>query len=247
LGCSGFYYNHWRGLFYPEDLAKTRWLKFYSSRFGTVEVNSTFYRFPTTQLLQGWYDKTPPNFKFTLKANRQITHTHKFNNTQQATTRFYKAAKILKEKLACVLFQLPPTVHKNVDLLETIAGQMDRDGGVLNVLEFRHESWWSRDVYDLMRQKGLVFCSVSTVGLPSDLVETAGVVYVRFHGVNGWYLGDYSDAELQAWAQKIQKANAEKVYCYFNNDVNAYAPKNCQTLKHLLEKKQTTQIQHTFG
>ncbi|XHH09919.1 MAG: DUF72 domain-containing protein [Candidatus Bathyarchaeia archaeon] len=235
LGCSGFYYNHWRGRFYPEKLPKTQWLKYYTSKFNTVEINNTFYRFPTEKLLKGWYNKTPLDFKFTVKANRQITHTRKFHNTKDATKRFYQLSKQLKEKLACVLFQLPPFMHKNLDLLQNIADQMDPE--VVNVLEFRHESWWSSEVYDLLREKGLVFCCVSASGLPQDLVRTAGVVYVRFHGRNGWYGGDYPDVELEVWAQKIRESNAEKVYCYFNNDVNAYAPKNCLTLKSLLETR----------
>lgn len=244
LGCSGFYYNHWRGRFYPEDLAKNEWLNFYSQHFSTVEVNNTFYRFPTEKLLLNWYNKTPAAFRFTVKANRQITHTRKFHQTETQTTRFYKLVKTLKEKLACVLFQFPPVVQKNLSLLNVIAGQMDPE--VVNVLEFRHESWWSPDVYDAMRSEGLVFCSVSSEALPEDLVKTAKTVYLRFHGTNGWYSGDYSEAVLQDWANKIWALKAENVYCYFNNDVNAYAPKNCLTLKRLLEQKQTPEIKPAF-
>lgn len=233
MGCSGFYYNHWRSIFYPEKLPKTQWLNFYTQQFNTVEINNTFYRFPTEQLLEGWYHKTPKNFKFTVKANRLITHTHKFHNSQDATKRFYQLTSSLKEKLSCVLFQLPPFMHKNLELLQTIAGQMNPE--VVNVLEFRHESWWSNDVYSFMRENGLVFCCVSSMELPEDLVKTADTIYVRFHGKNGMYFGDYPDLELQSWAQKIQSSKAKQVYCYFNNDINAYAPKNCQTLKNLLE------------
>jgi uncharacterized protein YecE (DUF72 family) len=245
LGCSGFYYNHWLGRFYPAGLAKKEWLNFYAQQFNTVEINNTFYRFPTKELLQSWYNKTPENFQFTVKANRQITHTRKFHDTETATNRFYELTKVLKEKLACVLFQLPPQLHKNLELLERIADQMDKD--VVNVLEFRDESWWSPDVYRLMRMKGLVFCSVSAEALPANLVKTSDVMYVRFHGKDGWYGGDYSTEELRGWAEKIRAANAEAVYGYFNNDVGAYAPKNCHTLKGLLEKNQTTENQHTNG
>jgi uncharacterized protein YecE (DUF72 family) len=112
LGCSGFYYNHWRGRFYPEKLPKTKWLQHYSERFNTLEVNNTFYRYPTEKLLNGWYQKTPENFRFTLKANRAITHTRKFHNTEQLTVTFYKLAALLQEKLLCVLFQLPPLCIK---------------------------------------------------------------------------------------------------------------------------------------
>lgn len=123
LGCSGFYYDHWRGRFYPEKLAKTKWLQYYSEHFNTLEVNNTFYRYPTEKLLKGWYQKTPENFHFTLKANRAITHTRKFHNTEQLTLNFYNLAFLLREKLLCVLFQLPPFVHKNMELLEKITAR----------------------------------------------------------------------------------------------------------------------------
>lgn len=234
LGCSGFYYNHWKSLFYPDKLTKTKWLRYFSQNFNTLEANSTFYRFPKESMLKKWLLETPDNFRFTLKANRLITHTRKFNETQDYTTRFYKAAKILGNKLSCVLFQLPPFLHKNMDLIEKIASQIDPS--VTNVLEFRHKSWWDNEVYSFMKKNGLVFCSVSASELPENLVETADTVYIRFHGKNGWYMHFYPDKELEEWAKKIKKTNASTVYCYFNNDYNAYAVKNCQTLKSLLDE-----------
>lgn len=236
LGCSGFYYNHWKGRFYPEKLAKTKWLQYYAEHFNTLEVNSSFYRYPSESTMRGWYQKTPGDFRFTLKANRVITHTYKFHNTEQYTSNFYKLAHLLGEKLLCVLFQLPPFVHKNLELLQKIASQVDRS--VTNVVEFRHESWWDSEVIKFMEEQGLVFCSVSSSALPETLVKTAPTLYVRFHGKDGWYMGDYPDEELEAWAQKIKGKNAERVFCYFNNDVNAYAVKNCLTLKNLLEHAQ---------
>jgi uncharacterized protein YecE (DUF72 family) len=234
LGCSGFYYNHWKNVFYPEELPKTKWLQYYSQYFNTVEINNTFYRYPTEKLLQGWYNKTPANFKFTLKANRLITHTRKFHNTEDATKRFYQLAFTLKEKLSCILFQLPPSVHKNLELLQKIASQVDT--ALLNILEFRHPSWWSSDVYEFMAKNNLVFCSVSAAELPETLVKTAESIYVRFHGKDGWYMGFYTYQQLEEWAEKIKKSNAKRVLAYFNNDVNANAVKNCETLKRLLTK-----------
>ncbi len=231
IGCSGFYYNHWKGRFYPEKLAKTKWLQYYAEHFNTLEVNSSFYRFPSESTVKGWYQKTPEKFRFTLKANRVITHTHKFHDTEQYTANFYKLAHLLGEKLLCVLFQLPSFVHKNLGLLQKIASQVDPK--VVNVVEFRHESWWDNEVYELMQKAGLVFCSVSAMELPETLVKTGSAVYVRFHGKDGWYQGNYPDEELEAWAQKIKDQNAERVFCYFNNDINANAVKNCLTLKNL--------------
>jgi uncharacterized protein YecE (DUF72 family) len=236
LGCSGFYYNHWRGLFYPEKLSKTKWLEYYTQFFNTLEVNNTFYRYPSQELLEGWYNKTPSNFTFTLKANRIITQFHKFKGTEQYTASFYELAHLLREKLLCVLFQLPPMVHKNMDLLQTIADQLDPS--VMNVLEFRHESWWDSEVYEFMDKRGIVFCSVSAYELPENIVKTGSAVYVRFHGKDGWYKHNYPDEELAAWAQKIKQQNPQRALCYFNNDFNANAPRNCLTFKKMLERQQ---------
>jgi uncharacterized protein YecE (DUF72 family) len=233
LGCSGFYYNHWRGPFYPDKLAKTKWLNYYTGFFNTLEVNNTFYRYPSQKLLEGWYNKTPSNFTFTLKANRIITQFHKFRGTEQYSANFYELAHLLREKLFCVLFQLPPMVHKNMALLQTIADQLDPS--VINVLEFRHESWWDSEVYDFMDKRGIVFCSVSASELPETLIKTGSAVYVRFHGKDGWYKHNYPYDELAAWAQKIKQQNASRVLCYFNNDFNANAPRNCLTLKKMLQ------------
>jgi uncharacterized protein YecE (DUF72 family) len=237
LGCSGFYYNHWRGKFYPEKLAKTNWLGYYTNLFNTLEVNNTFYRYPSQKLLESWYNKTPDDFTFAVKANRIITHLHKFRGTEQYTANFYKLVHLLREKLLCVLFQLPPMVHKNMDLLQTIADQLDTS--VMNVLEFRHASWWDNEVYDFMDKQGIVFCSVSASELPETIVRTSPAVYVRFHGKDGWYKHDYSNDQLAEWADRINEQNAQKVLCYFNNDYNAYAPQNCLFLKKLLEPQAT--------
>jgi uncharacterized protein YecE (DUF72 family) len=104
----------------------------------------------------------------------------------------------------------------------------------MNVLEFRHESWWDKEVYDFLRRHDIVFCSVSASELPEDLINTGTVLYLRFHGKDGWYKHNYPNEQLQLWAQRIQQKNALKVLCYFNNDFNANAPRNCLTLKKML-------------
>lgn len=233
LGCSGFYYKHWIGKFYPEGLAKKDWLNYYTQQFRTVEINNTFYRYPTKKLLNNWHQKTPGDFKFTLKANRTITHLHKFNQTKHQTQNFYKLAHLLKEKLLCVLFQLPPTVQKDMTLLQVAAEKMDTS--LLNVFEFRHPSWWDNEVYHFLEGHDMVFCSVSASELPDDVVKTGNSVYMRFHGRDGGYTQNYSYKELEKWAQKIRRQNAGQVLCYFNNDYNANAPRNCLMLRELLE------------
>jgi uncharacterized protein YecE (DUF72 family) len=236
LGCSGWYYNDWAEKFYPEDLAKKKWLQFYSEHFNTVEINNTFYRFPTEKQLENWCNKTPSNFVFTLKANRLITHRKRFQNTKDLVDRFYALADILKEKLGCILFQLPPMLHKDLELLERITVQLGLRRN--NIIEFRHESWFDEEVYRILRKHSIGFCSVSAPDLPQDLVATSRNAYVRFHGTSEkMYTHLYSKEEMIEWAERIRKLKVDKVFCYFNNDYQANAVTNCMQLKELLRIK----------
>ncbi len=234
LGCSGWYYNDWKGRFYPEKLSKSRWLEYYSKHFNTVEINNTFYRFPNEKSVKGWYNKTPENFKITLKANQVITHRRRFKNTQSTLNRFYNLAKILDDKLGCILFQIPPQKSKDIDFLKNAVEQFDLSKN--NIIEFRHLSWFDEEVYDLLNESEVGFCSVSSPDLPDDLIVTSNIVYVRFHGMGTeryHYL--YSDKELRDWADKLKESNSNYIFCYFNNDYNANAPKNCQTLEKMVK------------
>jgi uncharacterized protein YecE (DUF72 family) len=234
LGCSGWYYKDWTGRFYPEGLAKNRWLQFYSEHFNTVEINNTFYRFPTEKQFKNWFNKTPSNFVFTLKANRIITHRKKFQNTKDLVDRFYTLADMLNDRLGCILFQLPPRLHKDFELLKRIIEQLDLRRN--NIIEFRHKSWFDEEVYGILRKNSIGFCSVSAPDLPRDLVATSRNAYVRFHGTSDKsYMHLYSNEELKAWSERIQKLKADKVFCYFNNDYQANAVTNCLQLKELLE------------
>jgi uncharacterized protein YecE (DUF72 family) len=233
LGCSGWYYNDWAGRFYPANLSKKEWLQYYSEQFNTVEINNTFYRFPTEKQLKDWFNRTPSNFVFTLKANRLITHRKKFRDAKELVERFYQLVDVLEDKLGCILFQLPPTVKKDLGFLEKIIEQLDLRRN--NILEFRHESWFDSEVYGIMRKNGLSFCSVSAPNLPQDLVATSQNAYVRFHGKNeSWYTHLYSQEEMQDWAKRIRKLEVNRVFCYFNNDYQANAVTNCLQLKEAL-------------
>jgi Uncharacterized conserved protein len=235
LGCSGWYYNDWAGRFYPEKLSKSRWLEYYSKQFNTVEINNTFYRFPNEKSVQGWYNKTPENFKFTLKVNQIITHRRRFKNTQSTINRFYKLSEILKDKLGGILFQIPPQKSKDIDFLKNAVEQFDLSKN--NVIEFRHSSWYDGEVYDLLKESGVIFCSVSSADLPDDLILTSNTAYVRFHGIGTEkYHYRYSNNELNEWAGKLNKSNSKHVFCYFNNDYNANAPLNCEMLQKIIDK-----------
>ena len=233
LGTSGWSYPEWKGRFYPEDLPQRKWLPFYAGHFTTVEINMTFYRFPKPETLKGWLDKTPSNFSFTLKANRQITHYKKLQDVKGDLRYFYLLADSLQERLGCILFQLPPSLTKNLDLFQDFLSHLSPNHK--NVIEFRHESWFSEDVYSLLRSHNVIFCVVSSPELPDHIVETAETSYFRFHGRIGWYKYNYTDEELKDWAEAIQKTKSKDCFIYFNNDYHAYAVANCKKLGEYLQ------------
>jgi len=233
IGCSGWSYDAWVEKFYPADLKQGEWLAYYAKHFNTVEVNMSFYRFPFKNMLSGWYRKTPKGFLFTLKANRLITHIKKLKGTEKLLGSFYSLADLLKDKLACILFQMPPSLRKDKHMktLESFLKTLSPDHN--NVIEFRHKGWFCKEVYDLLSSHNAAFCIVSAPKLPSDLVATGSFVYVRFHGVDSWYDYCYTKTELKRWAREIKKLKVDTL-AYFNNDVNAYAPFNALELRKTL-------------
>lgn len=233
LGCSGYFYYHWKGKFYPNNLPQSKWFQHYSKFFDTLELNSSFYNFPKLSTVKSWYRSAPKNFIYTLKVNRTITHIKKFKNTKRLINDFYKLGDIISKKMGCFLFQLPPSLHFNEKKLKEIITQLDPERK--NVIEFRHPSWFTQKTYDMLKENGVIFCIVSAPNLPEDFIKTADDVYIRFHGKGSWYASNYSNSELERWAKKIKKSKAKNVWAYFNNDANAYAVKNCLTLKTLLK------------
>ena len=157
IGCSGFSYKEWREEFYPKGLAQSKWFNYYAQHFDTLELNVTFYRFPTLNSLKGWYDKAHEGFSFSAKVPRSITHFKKFEDTERMINDFYELLKEgLKEKMGCVLFQLPGSFAYSEDKLQKMIAQMDYS--FTNVIEFRNEGWWRNDVKQILKKNnGLVF------------------------------------------------------------------------------------------
>ncbi|RLJ70930.1 uncharacterized protein YecE (DUF72 family) [Hydrogenivirga caldilitoris] len=236
LGCSGYFYWGWKGKFYPQELQPKEWLSYYARLFNTVEINSTFYNFPKVSNLRRFYKETPRGFLFSVKMNRTITHVRKLRDVADMIRDFYGVVREgLREKLGCILFQLPPSYKYSEQNLERVLCQLDSD--FKNVIEFRHESWWRDEVYKALRDRDITFCSVSSPKFPEVLIQTSDTVYIRFHGKEGWYRYNYSEEELKEWAERIRNSSAREVFAYFNNDYNAYAPHNCLKLAELLDIK----------
>jgi len=237
IGCSGFHYKDWKGKFYPEDIKKEDWLEYYSKSFNSVEINNTFYKIPEKDTLKYWLWQTPEDFRFSLKGSRYITHMKKLKDCKKHVERFYKAIEPLEEKLGAVLWQLPGNLHRNDEKIETFCKELDNT--YTNVIEFRHISWFNREIYELLSSYGVTVCSLSAPGdLPEMLEDSSGKIYLRFHGKEEWYRYQYSEEELGEWTEKIHQSGAGISYVYFNNDYKAYAVENGIKMKELLPLSQ---------
>lgn len=226
IGCSGFHYKHWRGIFYPEKLAMSKWFDYYNNRFKTLELNVTFYRFPQLSFLETWYKKSPEVFSFSVKAPRAITHYKQFNDSEQLIADFYGTIQEgLKDKLGCVLFQMPPRMAYKEEKLQQIIDSLDPS--FTNVLEFRHETWWTAHVYNKLAQNNITFCGMSHPALPDDIIQNTKTLYFRFHGVPHLYRSKYDIAVLQKISDEIESNTGTKeAFIYFNNDIDGSAITN---------------------
>src|SRR5450432_3370829 len=159
IGCSGFHYKEWKSVFYPDGLAQSKWFQFYCEHFNTLELNVTFYKFPTEKSLEKWFTGSPDDFKFSVKAPKAITHFRKFNECERMLGDFYGSIRQgLKQKLGCVLFQLPPQLIYSETLLEKII--LNLSPSFKNVIEFRHESWWNAIVFKKLKKHNIIFSGI---------------------------------------------------------------------------------------
>lgn len=231
IGCSGFHYKGWKGIFYPESLPQREWFRFYAEKFNTLELNVTFYRFPVLKSLENWHKISPDNFSFAVKAPRLITHYKKFSDCSRLMDDFYNLiTKGLKNKLGPVLFQLPPKYVYTDARLELIVKSMYKQFN--NVIEFRDASWWSPAIFNRLKKEKIIFCGIDYPGLPTDPVITNKTVYYRFHGRPRLYYSAYRKKELNNIADIVSKNKfPEEVYFFFNNTATVSAIKNAVTLK----------------
>jgi uncharacterized protein YecE (DUF72 family) len=230
IGTSGWHYAHWSGPFYPESMKADAYLSFYASKFRSVEINNTFYHLPEPKTLAQWRDITPPGFLFACKASRYITHMKKLKDPGQTVCRFFDVIATLGPKLGPILFQLPPHWHLDSERLRLFLAALP--GGLRFAFEFRDESWFAPQVFELLEQRGAAFCAYDFNGRQSPVRVTASFVYVRLHGPDGPYRGQYSGRTLAGWAKRFlawQKSGLD-IYCYFDNDEAAYAAQDAMRL-----------------
>jgi uncharacterized protein YecE (DUF72 family) len=234
VGCSGWVYRHWKGGFYPSDLPQKRWFERYAQEFDTVEINASFYRLPLASTFAGWREKAPPGFRYSVKANRFLTHLKKLVGCEEHVDEFIGLARGLGETLGPILYQLPPSLKKNLERLDAFLARLPAD--IEHVVEFRHSSWYEEDVLALLDRHGAGFVTHDLAGLISPRWASGRTAYVRFHGTGGKYWGRYSEEHMADWAAWLikERANGRSAWAYFNNDIHEHAIEDARTLKRQL-------------
>jgi len=239
IGTSGWVYGDWRRRFYPEGLPQRRWLGYYAERFDTVELNATTYRLPKPERVRTWCEAVPPEFRYTIKLSRLITHRRTDGDRLDTfiANYFERASCFVPEKLAQILVQFPPFLERDDDRLEAFLARLPRT--YRYVVEFRNGTWFSEPVRALLERLNVAFCIHDYPGLrvPEWITSTA-LAYVRFHGATALYAGSYPAPVLQAWAKRLAEyaRRAAEVYVYFNNDTRAAAPHDALALRAALER-----------
>jgi uncharacterized protein YecE (DUF72 family) len=222
VGTSGWVYPSWRGTVYPSDVPQTGWLRYYAAQFPTVEVNNTFYRLASPTTVAKWAEAVPSRFRFVVKGSRYLTHIRRLDDVRDGLRRFLASVEPLGDKLTAVLWQLPPNFPADVDRLSRFLDALP--SRPQPAFEFRHASWRTAEVGELLDGRGAMTVAVSGPKSNDDRVLTGRRAYVRFHGLAGGYAHDYTDEELAPWVRFVDAAPAALVY--FNNDAKGLAVKN---------------------
>jgi uncharacterized protein YecE (DUF72 family) len=212
VGTSGYAYPEWRGSFYPEKMQTAKMLPYYAERFPTVEINNTFYRMPNAKILEGWSAQVPERFKLTLKAPQRITHQKRLRDCADEVKYFLEVASTLGPKLGAILFQTPPYLRMNLEVLDSFLEMLP--AGLCAAFEFRHKSWMEADVFSRLQAKGLALCVADSESFSTPVEITAGYAYFRLRDEG------YQPQDIERWGQVIQErtAHCSDVYVYFKHE-----------------------------
>jgi uncharacterized protein YecE (DUF72 family) len=237
IGTSGWSYTHWKENFYPSKMPSYRWLNFYATVFSTVEVNTTFYHTPLSKTTEKWFKEVPKNFQFAIKASSYITHWKRLNNCSKSLDFFYKSIQKLQPKAGPILFQLPPFFQINQERLEAFISLLKV--GYRYTFEFRHQTWFTKEIYKLLSKHKIALCITDLHGKLSPKEVTADFIYLRLHGPRKAYQGSYGPVRLKLWKKEIDNwlSSGKEIYCFFDNDEKGYAIDDAKFLLELFEKK----------
>ena len=220
VGTSGYSYKEWKGPFYPEDLSNKDMLSYYGERLRAVEINNTFYRLPKTSVLEAWAEQVPDGFRFSIKASRKITHfTRLKSGSRDPTEYLLSTLGALGDRLGVLLFQLPPNFKKDVERFSEFLGMLPE--GTPAAWEFRHESWFDDEVYDLLRGRGMALVCADTEEPEDDepIVNTASWGYLRLRRAT------YDDGDLERWAQSVAAQGWDRAFVFFKHEDAGAGPK----------------------
>jgi len=233
VGTSGWSYKEWKGSFYPPQLPTDSMLGYYASRFAAVEVNNSFYRIPSEAVLAGWAAQVPSAFKFALKASRRITHNSRLAENDGSLAYFLRAVNPLGSRRGPTLFQLPPTFKKDADRLADFLSRLPPRWPA--ALEFRHESWFDDEIYDLLRARDVPLVVVDDAeeeGMSSPLEPTASWGYLRLRRL------DYDAGQLEGWADRILRQPWTEAYVFLKHeDGSPTGPAFAEQLQGILEHR----------
>jgi uncharacterized protein YecE (DUF72 family) len=235
VGTSGWTYDHWNGRFYPASLPKSHWFDFYARQFSSVEINATFYRTFQDQTYQKWKERAPRGFGYVFKAPRLITHRKYLLDIDELVKAFYRSCSLLEEQFELILLQVAPQTPYDLERLHKALLAFPDPKKV--AVEFRRPEWYSQESLDMLRSVGSVICNVDSPRQKMTDLLTSDKAYLRLHGRKHWYSYNYSDDELRelaGLAKELAHRGANRVYIFFNNDFEGFAPANALALKHML-------------
>lgn len=238
VGTSRWNYDHWRGRIYPGNLAQDEWLGYYAERFVTVEVNNSFYQLPSESTVGSWTSTVGPNFLFSVKANRYITHMKKLEDGKSPTEKLYRRIRLFEDTLGALLLQLPPRWRCNPGRLPGFLEAQSQSTLLTRrmAFEFRDHSRHTEEIYSTLKSHNAAFCIYDLSGFESPAPGTADFIYLRLHGPADAYEGRYSKEKLRSWAGRIAdwRSRGLDVYCYFDNDQSGFEAINAAELRDLV-------------
>ena len=228
IGTSGFQYAEWKGNFYPEDLPAAKMLAFFAERLSTTEINYTFHRIPAAKTIDNWKTLTPEHFRFALKAPQKITHWSKLRDCADTLEYFCKVVTGLGERLGPVLFQLPPTFKKDADVLSSFLREFP---DMRAAFEFRHDSWFDDEIFDLLKSRNIALCIADTADLSTPKQITADYGYLRLRRE------DYVKSDVEHWSEFVreQESKWRDAFVYFKHEEAGIGPKLAAQMVKLLE------------
>ena len=241
IGTSGWSYKHWAGIFYPPDVKPAKFLEYYVSQFGCVELNSSFYHLPQTKTVSGWITRTPPDFLFCPKLSRHITHQQRLAKCEDSVKKFFDLFEAMKPRLGPVLIQLPPGLRFDKPLVTDFLDILNHEYREFRfAIEPRHQSWMTDEFTDLLADHNISFVMADAgKRYPHYEAMTADIIYLRFHGREKLYASDYDGRMLRPYAVKIETwlEEGKEVWVFFNNDYGGFAVENAKKLEGMIKAR----------